>query len=78
MCHISKLFDKWFYEVQVDFAIIKNNIKLDQNNYLYISGIFMMLPWEKKKKPKNFPSYVLPKNVESLSEQIFALKHLQK
>lgn len=49
---------------------------LDQNNNLYISGIFMFLPW--KNNTKNFPSYVLPKNVEPLSEQIFALKHLQK
>lgn len=52
---------------------------LDQNNCLYISGVFMFLPWGKKKKhTKIFPGYVLPKNVEPLSEQISALKHLQK
>lgn len=33
---------------------------------------------EKKKKLKFFLVMVLPKNVEPLSEQIFALKHLQK
>lgn len=49
---------------------------LNQNNCLYLSGIFMFLPW--KKNIKNFPIYVCLKNVEPLSEQILALKHLQK